>query len=467
MTREWLAISDEVREALDAGRGVVALESSLIAQGLPVPHNLETAIAAEAAVRESGAIPATVAVEDGCIVVGADRALLERLADPERAVAKAGSRDLGPLIAAGTLASTTVSATMRAAYLAGLELFATGGIGGVHRGANTTFDVSSDVDELAVTPVAVVCSGAKSILDLPATLELLETRRVPVVGYGTDELPAFYSTTSGLRVPHRVDGPAAAAAAIAAHRSIPGAGGILIVQPPPADLAIDPDEVESWIDAAMDDAEGQSIRAGALTPHLLRSLARASGGRTLARQHRSDRRQRAHRGYHLGGLDLTAGGGMLARHVRIYEGSPRQQWEEVLRSIGAFADREQLKELLVLEMEVGFILQGIGLQAGGADSDSFGSAVKRTYELTDDQVGELIDAREAERGTSTENVPHADITNYYEHAMRVIGSYIDSQKAHDVFLFEQEGSFVLRLFGVAGAAWRTSSPNSRGTRSWI
>ena len=137
--------------------------------------------------------------------------------------------------------------------------------------------------------------------------------------------------------------------------------------------------------------------------------------------------------------------------MRIYEGSPRQQWEEVLRSIGAFADREALKELLLLEMEVGFVLQGIGLQSGGADSDSFGSAVKRTYELTDDQVGELIDARESDRGTSPENVPHADITNYYEHAMRVLGSWIDSQKAHDVFLFEQDGSFVLRLFGVAGS----------------
>jgi hypothetical protein len=137
--------------------------------------------------------------------------------------------------------------------------------------------------------------------------------------------------------------------------------------------------------------------------------------------------------------------------MRIYEGSPRQQWEEVLRSVGAFADRENLKELLLLELEVGFVLQGLGLQAGGADSDSFGSAVKRTYELTDDQVGELIDARVADRGTSAENVPHADITNYYEHAMRIIGHYIDSQKAHDVFLFEQEGSFVLRLFGVSGS----------------
>ena len=136
--------------------------------------------------------------------------------------------------------------------------------------------------------------------------------------------------------------------------------------------------------------------------------------------------------------------------MRIYEGSPRQQWEEVLRSIGAFADREQLKELLLLELEVGFVLQGLGLQAGGADSDSFGSAVKRTYELTDDQVAELMDVAVGSRGTATDNVPHADITNYYEHAMRVIGRYVDSQKPHDVFLFEQDGSFVLRLFGVAG-----------------
>ena len=277
----WLALGEEVSQALMNERGVVALESSLIAQGLPVPHNLETALAAEAAVRESGAVPATVAVEDGRIVVGADRGLLERLADPERTVAKAGSRDLGPLIAARALASTTVSATMRAAHLVGIEVFATGGIGGVHRGAATSFDVSSDIDELAATPVAVVCSGAKSILDLPATLELLETRRVPVVGYGTDELPAFYSTTSGLRVPHRVDTPAEAAAAIAAHRSIAGAGGILIVQPPPAELAIDPEEIEAWIDEAMSDAERRGVRGGAVTPHLLSHLAKASGGRTL------------------------------------------------------------------------------------------------------------------------------------------------------------------------------------------
>jgi pseudouridylate synthase len=281
MITDVLAIADEVRAAIGEGRAVVALESSLIAQGLPVPHNLETALAAETAVRESGAVPATVAIEDGRIVVGADRALLERLADPSRHAAKAASRDLGPLLAARELASTTVSATMRAAHLAGIAIFATGGIGGVHRGAATTFDVSSDIDELAATPVAVVCSGAKSILDLPATLELLETRRVPVVGYGIDELPAFYSTTSGLRLAHRVEDATGAAAAIAAHRSVPGGGGILVVQPPPADLAIDATEVEAWISEATADAERRGIRAGTVTPHMLGYLARASEGRTL------------------------------------------------------------------------------------------------------------------------------------------------------------------------------------------
>ena len=281
MMNDWLAISPEVQDALTSGRPVVALESSLIAQGLPVPHNLDTALAAEAAVRESGAVPATTALEDGHLVVGAARELLERLADPKRDVAKAASRDLGALLAARRLASTTVSATMRAADLAGIAVFATGGIGGVHRGASISFDVSSDIDELAATPVAVLSSGAKSILDLPATLELLETRRVPVIGYGVDELPAFYSTSSGLRVAHRVDGPEAAAAAIAAHRSIPGAGGMLIVQPPPADLAIDRAEVDAWIDDALGDAAHNGVVGGAVTPHLLGYLARVSGGRTL------------------------------------------------------------------------------------------------------------------------------------------------------------------------------------------
>ena len=277
-----LLISDEVRAALDGGHAVVALESSLIAQGLPVPHNLETALAAEAAVRAAGAVPATTALDDGRLVVGAGRELLERLADPARDIAKAGSRDLGPLVAARRPASTTVSATMRIAHLSGIAVFATGGIGGVHRGASASFDVSSDIDELAATPVAVVSSGAKSILDLPATLEMLETRRVPVVGYGVNELPGFYSIGSGLSVPHRVDGPEEAAAAILAHRAVPGGGGLLIVQPPPAELALDAAEVESWTEAGLRDAAATGVRGGAVTPHLLGFLARASDGRTLA-----------------------------------------------------------------------------------------------------------------------------------------------------------------------------------------
>jgi pseudouridine-5'-phosphate glycosidase len=278
----WLRISDDVRDALDHGRAVVALESSLISQGLPVPHNLDTAMAAEQAVRATGAVPATIALEDGTVVVGADRELLTRLADPERTIAKAASRDIGPLLARKALASTTVSATMRTAHAAGIGVFGTGGIGGVHRGASHSFDVSSDIDELAATRVAVISSGAKSILDMPATLELLETRRVPVIGYGVDELPAFYSVSSGLRLTHRVDSPQAAAATIAAHRRIPGAGGMLIVQPPPADLAIDAAEIDAWLAEAMADAEARGITGGAVTPHLLGHLANASGGRTLS-----------------------------------------------------------------------------------------------------------------------------------------------------------------------------------------
>ena len=278
---DWLAVSDEVATALAERRPVVALESSLISQGLPAPHNLETARAAERAVRDEGAVPATVAVADGRVVVGADAALLDRLADPTQQPFKAASRDLGPLLAAHRLAATTVSATMRAAHAAGIPLFATGGIGGVHRGAATSWDVSSDLDELAATPVAVVCSGAKSILDLPATLEALETRRVPVVGFGTDRLPAFLSPDAGLGVPHRVDDPAAAAEVVRMHLALPGAGGLLIVQPPPGDVAIPADEVDGWIADAVAAAERDHVSGGRVTPYVLAHVAQASGGRTL------------------------------------------------------------------------------------------------------------------------------------------------------------------------------------------
>jgi len=276
-----LLLSDEVAAAIAEGRAVVALESSLIAQGLPAPHNLETARRSEAVVREEGATPATVAIDRGRVIVGADGDVLDRLADPSNESLKAASRDLGPLVAGQRLASTTVSATMRAAHLAGIAVLATGGIGGVHRGAAVSHDVSSDIDELAWTPVAVVCSGPKSILDVGATVELLETRRVPLVGYRVDELPAFFSTGSGLRLAHRVEDPDQAAALFVAHRSIGGTGGLLFLQPPPAELAIPLDEVEAWTDAAIRDADARQIRGGAVTPHVLAYLAEASGGRTL------------------------------------------------------------------------------------------------------------------------------------------------------------------------------------------
>ncbi|MEO8639498.1 MAG: pseudouridine-5'-phosphate glycosidase [Chloroflexota bacterium] len=276
-----LSISDEVAAAIAAGRAVVALESSLIAQGLPSPHNLETALASERAVRDEGAVPATTAIDAGKLLVGVPPAMLERLADPENHPGKAGSRDLAPLLASGGLASTTVSAAIRIAAMAGIHVLATGGIGGVHRGAATTFDVSSDIDELAATRVAVVCSGAKSILDLPATLELLETRRVPVIGLGVGELPAFYSASSGLRLAHRVEGPSEAATVLAIHLAIEGSNGILFVQPAPADLAIPSNEVASWLDVAHADAARQGIRGGAVTPFLLGRIAELSNGRTL------------------------------------------------------------------------------------------------------------------------------------------------------------------------------------------
>lgn len=281
MTAPWIALSDEVRDALAANGPVVALESSLIAQGLPAPHNLATARAAEAAVRAHGAIPATTAFVDGRAIVGADAATIERLADPAQRPAKAGSRDIGPIIASRALASTTVSAAVRVAHAAGIRVMATGGIGGVHRDAGRTFDVSADIDELATTPVAVVCSGAKAILDLPATMELLESRRVPVVGLGTDELPAFYSRSSGLPLAHVATGPEDAAGIVAAHLSAPGAGGILLVNPPPEAVAIPAEDVATWIAAALSAAEQEGVRGPAVTPFLLRHVADASDGRAL------------------------------------------------------------------------------------------------------------------------------------------------------------------------------------------
>jgi pseudouridylate synthase len=278
---ELLVASEEVRSALDRGAPVVALESSLIAQGLPPPHNIETALAAEAAVREEGAVPATTALDAGHVFLGLPRDLLERLADPGAHASKAASRDIGPVLAARGLASTTVSATLRIAHWSGIELFATGGIGGVHRRAAQSFDVSSDIDELAATPVAVVSSGAKSILDLPATLELLETRRVPVVGIGTNELPGFLAASAGLPLGHSVSTPHEAARLLRLHRAIPGVGALLFVQPPPAELVLDRAQLEGWIEHALREAEAADVQGGAVTPFVLQRLVESSGGATL------------------------------------------------------------------------------------------------------------------------------------------------------------------------------------------
>ena len=276
-----IVFSPQVADALTGRRPVVALESSLIAHGLPYPHNLRAALDSEAAVREAGATPATVAIDDGCLSIGASRELIERLAMPGSGAAKAASRDLGPLLAGRRLAATTVSATMRAAHLVGIRVLATGGIGGVHRGAAATFDVSSDIDELASTPVAVVCSGAKSILDLPATYELLETRRVPVIGLATDELPAFYTARSGLALQHRVDSPEEAAHVAAQHFAIAGSAGILVVQPPPDEVAMEPRELDALLERAADDVRAAGATGGAVTPAVLARLSELSAGRTL------------------------------------------------------------------------------------------------------------------------------------------------------------------------------------------
>jgi pseudouridine-5'-phosphate glycosidase len=275
-------IADEVRRALRDGAPVVALETSVVAQGLPPPHGVESARRCAAAVRKSGAVPAAVAVVGGELVIGASDAEITRLAAPGRPVAKAGARDLGPLLAAGADAGTTVSATCAAAALAGIRIFATGGIGGVHRAAaGRGWDVSADLAELARSPVCVVSAGPKAILDVPATAELLETLGVPVVGYRTSELPAFWSATSGVALAHRVESAEEAARVLRLHWAVlRRPGGVLLAVPPPEPLA--PGEVER----AVGDAEEEATRAGivgpARTPHVLAAVARATGGRTLA-----------------------------------------------------------------------------------------------------------------------------------------------------------------------------------------
>lgn len=275
----WLRLTPEVDEALRAGRPVVALESTVITHGLPRPVNLETARELEAEVRAQGAVPATIAILAGTIRVGLTDEDLERLAVAADAV-KVSRRDLAAVLISGRTGATTVAATMICAHLAGIAVFATGGIGGVHRGAQQTMDISADLQELARTPVAVVCAGAKAILDLGLTLEVLETLGVPVIGYGTDEFPAFYTRTSGHRLDHRVDSPEQAAQLIRLHQTLTP-GGVLIANPIPPEDALPPDLVQDAVERALREAERQGIRGKAVTPFLLEAVRQATGGRSL------------------------------------------------------------------------------------------------------------------------------------------------------------------------------------------
>ncbi len=285
MTKESLVILPEVREALATGRPAVALDSTIITHGMPAPRNLETARAVAAAVRAGGAVPATVAVIDGTIRVGLSDDDLARLA-AGKGFAKVSRADLPAVMAAGATGSTTVAATMICADLAGIRVFATGGIGGVHRGAERSFDVSADLQELARTPVAVVCAGAKAILDLAKTLEVLETLGVPVIGYGCDELPAFYSRDSGLAVPLRRDSAAEIAAVMRAKWD-PGlgvgglGGGLVIANPIPAAAEIPAAEIAGHIEQALAEAAARDITGKAVTPFLLAKLEQLSGGASL------------------------------------------------------------------------------------------------------------------------------------------------------------------------------------------
>ena len=283
--RERLLLGAEVRAALGAGRPLVALESTLISHGLPYPQNVTVARASEAAVRAAGATPATLAIHDGRILVGLDDAALEALATaPPGTVRKAARPSLAAALVAGGWAATTVSATMIAAAAAGIQVFATGGIGGVHRaafGAAATLDVSSDLEELARTPVAVVCAGPKAILDLPLTLEYLETRGVPVVAIGQDEVPGFYSTSSGVRAPHAVDDVGGAAALVAAHLGLRLGSGILLCTPVPPAAAMPPADARAAIEEALGDAQAAGIHGPALTPWLLARIAELTDGASI------------------------------------------------------------------------------------------------------------------------------------------------------------------------------------------
>ena len=278
----YLDIAPEVKEALDAGKPVVALESTIISHGMPYPQNVETALKVEEIIRQNGAVPATIAIIGGRLKAGLTPEEIEYFGKKGQAIAKASRRDLAVLCARGEDGATTVTTTMIIAHMAGINVFATGGIGGVHRGAETTMDISADLEELAHTPVMVVCAGAKSILDLGLTLEYLETHGVPVIGYGTEELPAFYTRKSGFSVDYRIDTPEELAAAFKAQNDMGLGGGMLVTNPIPEEYSMDPVVINKAIDEAINECKAKGIHGKATTPFLLARVAEITGGDSLA-----------------------------------------------------------------------------------------------------------------------------------------------------------------------------------------
>ena len=279
---KYLSISPEVQKALNEGKPVVALESTIISHGMPYPQNVETALRVEQTIRDNGAVPATIAIIGGKLKAGCTPEEIEYLGKKGHGVTKASRRDLPVLIARGEDGATTVTTTMIIAAMAGIKVFATGGIGGVHRGAEKTMDISADLEELAQTPVLVVCAGAKSILDLGLTLEYLETKGVPVIGYRTEELPAFYTPHSGFKVDYRLDSPEEIAAAFKAKLDLGLKGGMLVTNPIPDEYAMPADVINKAIDEAIDESVKLGIHGKETTPFLLAKVKELTGGDSLA-----------------------------------------------------------------------------------------------------------------------------------------------------------------------------------------
>ncbi|MBQ7230024.1 MAG: pseudouridine-5'-phosphate glycosidase [Oscillospiraceae bacterium] len=279
---KYLDIKPEVAEALAAGKPVVALESTIISHGMPYPQNVETALQVEQIIRDCGAVPATIAIIGGRLKAGLTAEEIEYFGKKGQAITKASRRDLAVICARGMDGATTVTTTMIIAHMAGIKVFATGGIGGVHRGAETTMDISADLEELGQTPVMVVCAGAKSILDLGLTLEYLETKGVPVIGYGTEELPAFYTRQSGFGVDYRVDTPAELAAIFKASHDMGLKSGMLVTNPIPEEFAMPKSIIDAAIDQAIGECKEKGIKGKETTPFLLARVAELTGGDSLA-----------------------------------------------------------------------------------------------------------------------------------------------------------------------------------------